>query len=316
MDSINSRIAEELGVRPQQVAAAVALLDEGATVPFIARYRKEVTGGLDDIQLRMLEERLRYLRELEDRRAAILASITEQGKMTPELLERDIELRRHQDPPRRPVPAVQAEAPHQGRRSPSKPASAPLADGLLADPTPDAGNRSRSAYVDAEKGVADAKAALDGARHILMERFAEDADLLAELRELRSSRKRRISARVIAGKEEEGAKFRDYFELRRAAEKHAVAPRAGDVPRPQRRHPQLRAESRRRTAGHHAPVRRQDRRSNSASRTQNRPADKWLGEMVRWTWKRQDLHAPRNRPARRAARRAPRPRRSTSSPTT
>ena len=132
LPSIEQRLAVELAAKPAQVAAAIALLDEGATVPFIARYRKEATGGLDDIQLRLLEERLRYLRELEDRRAAIIASIEEQDKMTPALLRRS-HARRRQDPAGRPVPAVQAEAPHQGadrrRSGPDR-----LADALLADP--------------------------------------------------------------------------------------------------------------------------------------------------------------------------------------
>ena len=179
MDVIQ-RIAEELSVKSQQVAAAVALLDEGATVPFIARYRKESTGGLDDTQLRMLEERLVYLRELNDRRKTILDSIASQGKLTPEL-ERAIadadtktlleDLYLPYKPKRRTKAQIAREAGLE-----------PLADALLADRglIPE---QAALAYIDADKGVADAMAALDGARQILMERISEDADLLAELRE-------------------------------------------------------------------------------------------------------------------------------------
>ena len=208
MDSINSRIAEELGVRPQQVEAAVALLDEGSTVPFISRYRKEVTGSLDDTQLRHLEERLRYLRELDERRVSILASIEEQGKLTPELA-RDIKLA---DTKTR---LEDLYLPYkQKRRTKGQIALeaglGELADGLFNDPTltPDA---EAARFVDTEKGVADVKAALDGAKYILMERFAEDASLLDKLRSF-LKQEAILSARVIAGKEEEGAKFRDYFE--------------------------------------------------------------------------------------------------------
>ncbi len=208
--SIEQRIADELNVREIQVAAAVQLLDEGATVPFISRYRKEVTGGLDDTQLRNLEERLRYLRELEERRGAILASIAEQDKLTPEL-EAAIRLAETKvvledlylpyKPKRRTKAQIAKEAGLE-----------PLADALLADPTldPDA---AAAPYVDADKGVADTKAALDGARHILMERFAEDAELLGELREF-LWRDGVLKAAVVEGKEQEGAKFSDYFDHR------------------------------------------------------------------------------------------------------
>ena len=207
MLSINNRIAEELGVRPQQVAAAVALLDEGSTVPFIARYRKEVTGSLDDTQLRTLEERLRYLRELDERRASILASIEEQGKLTPELT-RDINLAdtktRLEDlylpfkQKRRTKGQIALEA-----------GLGELADALFNDPelNPDS---EAERFIDAEKGFADIKAVLEGAKYILMERFAEDANLLASLRSYLKDNAI-LSARVVAGKENEGAKFRDYF---------------------------------------------------------------------------------------------------------
>jgi uncharacterized protein len=205
---IEQRIAADIGARPAQVAAAVALLDAGATVPFIARYRKEATEGLDDTQLRLLEERLGYLRELEDRRTAVLASIAEQGKLTPELQaqisEADTKSRLEDlylpyKPKRRTKAQIAREAGLE-----------PLADALLADPSlaPEA---AAAAYVDAGKGVADVKAALDGARAVLMERFAEDPTLVGELRELLWTRGQ-IRARVVEGKEAEGAKYRDYFD--------------------------------------------------------------------------------------------------------
>jgi uncharacterized protein len=208
MLTIEQRIAEEIAAKPAQVHAAVALLDEGATVPFIARYRKEVTGGLDDTQLRNLEERLRYLRELEERRAAILASIEEQGKLSDELrkdiVEADTKARLEDlylpyKPKRRTKAQIAREAGLE-----------PLALGLREDPTR-APEEFAKEFVDAEKGVADVKAALDGARAILMETFAEDAALVGELRELMWTRGQ-IRAKVVDGKQNEGAKFRDYFD--------------------------------------------------------------------------------------------------------
>ena len=206
---IETRIAQEIAARPQQVAAAVQLLDEGATVPFIARYRKEVTGGLDDTQLRTLEERLGYLRELEDRRAAVLASIEEQGKLTDalrdEIAHADTKARLEDlylpyKPRRRTKAQIAREAGLE-----------PLADRLLADPT-QAPESAALAFVDGDKGVADAAAALEGARAILAERFSEDPALVGELREWLYEQGR-IHARVISGKENEGAKFRDYFDF-------------------------------------------------------------------------------------------------------
>src|SRR5471030_2419083 len=280
MDSINSRIAEELGVRPQQVEAAVALLDEGSTVPFIARYRKEVTGSLDDIQLRHLEERLRYLRELDERRISILASIEEQGKLTPQL-ERDIKLA---DTKTR---LEDLYLPYkQKRRTKGQIALeaglGDLADGLFNDPslTPET---EAARFINAEKGVADVKAALEGAKYILMERFAEDANLLEKLRNY-LKQEATLSARVIAGKEEEGSKFRDYFEhdepLKSMPSHRALAIfrgrnegilssalKVGDE-QPGSMHP---CEG---MIGQQFGI-----------QNQNRPADKWLGEVVRWTWK-------------------------------
>ena len=201
-------IADEIGAQPAQALAAIALLDEGATVPFIARYRKEVTGGLDDTQLRNLETRLVYLRELEDRRAAVLASIDEQGKLTPEL--------------RADIVAADSKArledlylPYKVKRRTRAQIAReaglePLADGLLGDPTLEP-QAFAAAFVDAEKGVADAKAALDGARAILMERWGEDATLVGDLRNWLTE-VGVIRARVVEGKENEGAKYRDYFD--------------------------------------------------------------------------------------------------------
>lgn len=201
-------IADEIGAQPQQAQAAIGLLDEGATVPFIARYRKEVTGGLDDTQLRNLETRLTYLRELEDRRAAVLASIEEQGKMTDELrgeIESADSKARLEDLylPYKPKRRTRAQIAREAGLE-------PLADGLLADPT-QVPEEFAATFVDAEKGVADAKAALDGARAILMERWGEDAALVGELRNWLTE-VGVIRSRVAEGKEAAGEKFRDYFD--------------------------------------------------------------------------------------------------------
>ena len=210
MDLISARIAEELKVGAAQVTAAVTLLDEGATVPFIARYRKEKTGGLDDTQLRKLEERLSYLRELEDRRATVIKSINEQGKMTPELArsiagaESKVELEdlyAPYKPKRRTKAQIAREAGLE-----------PLADALLANPMLDPAKEAE-AYVSADKGIADGKAALDGARAILIERVGENAKLVGEMREWLWSAGE-IKSGVIKGKETEGTKFSDYFDFR------------------------------------------------------------------------------------------------------
>ncbi|MBT2869695.1 RNA-binding transcriptional accessory protein [Chromobacterium violaceum] len=210
LKSLSSRLAAELAVRESQVAATIELIDGGATVPFIARYRKEVTGGLDDTQLRTLAERLVYLREMDDRRDSILKSIAEQGKLTPELeaalyasdnkttLE---DLYLPYKPKRRTKAQIAREAGLE-----------PLADSLLADPSQDP-NVLAETYINAEAGVVDAKAALDGARAILIERFAEDAELLGQLRE-KLWNEGELAAAVVAGKESEGAKFSDYFDHR------------------------------------------------------------------------------------------------------
>jgi uncharacterized protein len=210
MLSITQVISQELGARAAQVEAAVRLLDEGATVPFIARYRKEVTGGLDDTQLRHLEERLTYLRDLADRRATVLSSIAEQGKLTDalksEIQQADTKQRLEDlylpyKPKRRTKAQIAREAGLE-----------PLAEGLLADPTQHP-NQAAAAYADSAKGVPDGAAALEGARQILMERLAEDPELTAGLRQ-RLWEEGVLVARVTAGKEQEGNKFSDYFDYR------------------------------------------------------------------------------------------------------
>jgi uncharacterized protein len=207
-DSLSRIIASELQARPEQVDSAIRLLDQGNTVPFIARYRKEVTGGLDDTQLRQLETRLGYLRELEERRATILKSIDDQGKLTEQLAgaingtmsKTELEdLYLPYKPKRRTRGQIAIEAGLE-----------PLADSLWQDPQQDPDTLA-ARYVDADKGVADTKAALDGARYILMERFSEDAALLAKVRNYLWKNAHLVS-KVVEGKEEEGAKFRDYFD--------------------------------------------------------------------------------------------------------
>jgi protein Tex len=205
--SVNQRIAIELGVREGQVTAAVDLLDGGATVPFIARYRKEMTGALDDAQLRTLEERLRYLRELEERRAAILESITSQGKLDEalelQILSADTKARLEDIYlPFKPKRRTKAQIARENGLE-------PLADALLGDPALDP-QAQAAAYIT--ENVLDAAAALDGARAILIERFAEDADLIGTLREQVWSRGR-LASKVREGKQEEGAKFADYFDF-------------------------------------------------------------------------------------------------------
>ncbi len=208
MISIQARIAQELSVKEAQVAAAVALLDDGATVPFISRYRKEVTGGLDDTQLRNLDERLSYLRELEDRRETILNSIREQEKLTPELEKQIVmaetktaleDLYLPYKPKRRTKAQIAREAGLER-----------LADMLFADPSLTPETEAKN-FINAEHKIEDEKAALEGAKQILMERFSEDAALLEKLRHFLRS-EAYLKSEVIPGKEKEGEKFRDYFE--------------------------------------------------------------------------------------------------------
>ncbi|WP_444895702.1 Tex family protein [Microbulbifer sp. SSSA005] len=288
MLDINVRIAEELNVRPQQVTAAVSLLDEGATVPFIARYRKEVTGALDDTQLRTLEDRLRYLRELEERRAAILKSIDEQGKLTPELSQqinsadtknRLEDLYLPYKPKRRTKGQIAIEAGLE-----------PLADALTnnpsLDPAAEAEQYLNTDNEDASLHIKDIKAALDGAKFILMERFAEDAELLGKLREF-LKRDGQVKSKLLEGKEEEGAKFRDYFEY---AEDWSKVPSHRALAIFRGRNEGVLAisvglaeeEGASPTASH--PCEAMIARHVDIT-DEGRPADKWLGEVVRWTWR-------------------------------
>ncbi|MFE9931106.1 Tex family protein [Streptomyces sp. NPDC005533] len=281
--SIEGRIAEELGVRERQVKAAVELLDGGSTVPFIARYRKEATEMLDDAQLRTLEERLRYLRELEDRRAAILDSVREQGKLDAELEARinaaDTKARLEDiylpfKPKRRTKAQIAREAGLE-----------PLADGLLADPSVEPA-AAAAAFVDAERGVADPAAALEGARAILTERFGEDADLIGELRE-RMWGRGRLAAKVREGKEEAGAKFADYFDFAEpftALPSHRVlAMLRGEKEDVLDLTLEPEAPEDAATAGPSTYEGMIARRFGVADR--GRPGDKWLGDTVRWAWR-------------------------------
>jgi uncharacterized protein len=293
LPSIEQRLAIELSAKPAQVAAAVALLDEGATVPFIARYRKEATGGLDDIQLRMLEERLRYLRELEDRRAAIILSINEQNKMTPELLDaishaedktRLEDLYLPYKPKRRTKAQIALEA-----------GLLPLAEALLADPMlnpeEEAIKYLKPAFSTEQgdnPGVADAKAALDGARQILMDRFAEDAELLQSLREYLQEHGV-VESKVIEGKEEAAAKYADYFDY---SEPLGAIPshRALAIFRGRREemlNVTLRLDSEVEKPKWDAPLNPCEARiaHRFGIANQSRPADKWLADTVRWTWR-------------------------------
>ncbi|MGH3686925.1 MAG: Tex family protein [Pseudonocardiaceae bacterium] len=279
---LNQRIADELGVAERQVDAAVALLDGGATVPFVARYRKEATGGLDDAQLRTLEERLHYLRELEERRTAILNSIREQGK-----LDEALEAR---------IMAVDSKARLEDLYLPYKPKRrtkaqiareaglGPLAEGLLTDPTQDPA-AAAARYVDPDAGVPDVAAALEGARAILVERFAEDADLIGSLREQMWSRGRVVS-RVREGQQEAGAKFADYFEFAEPFTKlpshRILALFRGEkegvldlTPEPET-DPDAPAGPSRYEQAIAACFGVEDR---------GRPADRWLLDTVRWAWR-------------------------------
>lgn len=281
MKSISLRIAEELSVNEAQVTAAVSLLDEGATVPFISRYRKEVTGGLDDSQMRALEDRLRYLRELEERRATILKSIEEQDKLTDALAKQinaadtktvleDLYL--PYKPKRRTKAMIAKEAGLE-----------PLAEDLLANPTLEPEVEAIK-YLNAEHKIDDAKTALDGAKQILMEKFSEDAQLLGRLRDFLKS-EASITAKLVEGKEQEGAKFRDYFE-------HSESLK--DIPS----HRALALFRGRNEGILNIAMTVGDEEANRQShpcepmvaefwniKDLGRPADKWLAECIRWTWR-------------------------------
>jgi len=293
LPSIEQRLALELAAKPAQVAAAIALLDEGATVPFISRYRKEATGGLDDIQLRLLEERLRYLRELEARRAAIIASIEEQNKMTPVLLDAIV----HAEDKTR---LEDLYLPYKLKRRTKAQIALeagllPLADALLADPELNPEEEATSYLKPAfsttngdNPGVPDAKAALDGARQILMERFAEDATLLQGLREYLLEHGI-VESKVVDGKQDAGEKFADYFDY---SETIATIPshRALALFRGRREemlNVTLRLDTDAEKPKWDAPLNPCEGRiaGRFGIRNQGRPADKWLADTVRWTWR-------------------------------
>ncbi|CNC66262.1 Tex family protein [Yersinia intermedia] len=281
-EQLSSIIASELQARPEQVISAIRLLDEGNTVPFISRYRKEVTGGLDDTQLRQLESRLGYLRELEERRQTILKSIEDQGKLTEQLAgaingtmsKTELEdLYLPYKPKRRTRGQIAIEAGLE-----------PLADSLWHDPQQEP-EQVALAYVDADKGVADTKAALDGARYILMERFAEDATLLAKVRQYLWKNAHLVS-KVVEGKELEGAKFRDYFDSHEPIA-HVPSHRAlamfrgrneGVLQLALNPDPQF-DEPPRESQGEQIIINHLDLRLNNA------PADGWRKAVVNWTWR-------------------------------
>ena len=279
---ISQLIAQELNVRDSQILAAIQLLDDGNTIPFIARYRKEATGGLDDTQLRHFETRLIYLRELEDRRQTILKSIEEQGKLTDELRDK--------------IQTTQSKTELEDLYLPFKPKRRtkgqiaieaglePLADLLWNEPKT-VPETTALDYVNAEKGVADVKAALDGARYILMERFAEDAGLLAKVRDY-LSKNALIVSKVIEGKETEGAKFQDYFDhqelLKNVPSHRALAMFRG------------RNEGILQLSLNADPEAEEGTRQSYCEeiirdylgvRFTGQPADKWREQVIAWTWK-------------------------------
>lgn len=279
---ISQIIAAELAVRSEQIFAAMTLLDEGNTIPFIARYRKEVTGGLDDTQLRHFETRLLYLRELNDRRQTILKSIEEQGKLTDELREKIEQTQSKTEledlylpykPKRRTRGQIAIEAGLE-----------PLADSLWNDPS-QVPETVSEAYVDAEKGVADVKSALDGARYILMERFSEDADLLAKLRQYLIANAT-LEAKVIDGKEEEGEKFRDYFAhsepLKNVPSHRALAMfrgrNEGILSLNLNADPDAEEGSR-------SSYCEEIIREHLGVQLRQQPADSWRSQVIAWTWK-------------------------------
>ncbi len=282
MVNINRQIAEELGVREQQVEATVALLDGGATVPFVARYRKEVTGALDDAQLRTLEERLNYLRELEERRTAILSSVREQGKLDAALeaaiLAADSKGRLEDiylpfKPKRRTKAEIAKEAGLE-----------PLSELLLTQPQNDP-QAVAADFVDADKQVPDAAAALEGARAILVERFAEDADLIGTLREQMWSNGR-VASTVRRGKKTEGEKFKDYFDfsepLHKLPSHRILAMFRGE--KEEILELQIEPDAQAPAAGVSSSYELKIMQRFGIS-DQGRPGDRWLAETARWAWR-------------------------------
>lgn len=279
---ISQIIAAELNVAPHQILAAIILVDDGNTIPFIARYRKEVTGGLDDTQLRHFEARLGYLRELEDRRQSILKSIEEQGKLTDELCAQ--------------IEATQSKTELEDLYLPFKPKRRtkgqiaieaglePLADLLWNEPKNDPETTALS-FVDAEKGVPDVKTALDGARYILMERFAEDAKLLAKVRQY-LQQNAQIESKVIEGKEAEGAKFQDYFDHKELL-KNVPSHRALAMFRGRNEgilQLTLNADPDAEEGARHSYC-EEIIREHLDVRFAGQPADKWRELVIAWTWK-------------------------------
>ena len=279
---ISQTIAAELNVQPNQIFAAIQLLDDGNTIPFIARYRKEVTGGLDDTQLRHFETRLIYLRELEERRQTILKSIEEQGKLTDELRDKILQTESKTEledlylpykPKRRTKGQIAVEAGLE-----------PLADLLWNEPNHDP-ETTAADYINAEKGFADIKSVLDGARYILMERFAEDAALLAKVRQY-LSQSAVIFSRVLEGKEAEGIKFQDYFDhqepLRNVPSHRALAMfrgrNEGILQLGLNADPDAEESSR------HSYC-EEIIREHLGVRLANQAADKWREQVISWTWK-------------------------------
>ncbi|WP_044469589.1 Tex family protein [Mannheimia massilioguelmaensis] len=279
---ISQIIATELTVQPQQILAAIQLLDDGNTIPFIARYRKEVTGGLDDTQLRHFETRLIYLRELEERRQTILKSINEQGKLTDELRDKinttqskneleDLYL------PYKPKRRTKGQAAIEAGLE-------PLADLLWTEPSCDP-EQAAEGYIDADKGVIDSKVALDGARYILMERFAEDAELLAKVRQY-LQKNAVIVSKVIEGKETEGAKFQDYFDHQELL-KNVPSHRALAMFRGRNEgilQLSLNADPDAEEGSRHSYC-EEIIREHLAVHLSNQPADKWREQVIAWTWK-------------------------------
>ena len=275
--NLATRIAQEIGAKPDQAKAAIELLDGGATVPFIARYRKEVTGGLDDTQLRNLEERLGYLRELDARRDAILKSITEQGKLTPDLAAalaaaptkaelEDIYL------PFKPKRRTKAEIARER-------GLAPLAEAILGDRRLVPADLATSYFND---DIPDAKAALDGARDIIVEQMAENADLVGRLRTYMKDRAT-LRAKVIAGKEEAGAKFSDYFDH---TERWATAPSHRALAMLRGRNEEVLSVDIEVDADDTSIVKPAVRMVASAYQIGGTlPGDKWLLEVAGWAWR-------------------------------
>ena len=293
LPTIEQRLATELVAKPEQVVAAVTLLDEGATVPFIARYRKEATGGLDDVQLRLLEGRLSYLRELESRRTAVISSIEEQQKMTPVLLDAIIHAEdktRLEDlylPYRRKRRSKAQVAQEAGLQ--------PLADSLLNNPLlqpeEEAQQYLKPPFTTEQgenPGISDSKEALEGARQILMEQFSEDATLLQSLRDYLYSHGV-VTSKLVTGKQDSGAKFTDYFDYSEAIKKipshRALALFRGH--REKILNVSLRLDSeleKPKWDAPHNPCEKQIAQ-RFAINNQNRPADQWLSDTVRWTWR-------------------------------